>query len=142
MLSKALLVLSMSVLPHLASNQCPCVYNVRHQFAGNLSLYRRDCGNSSDSAYSLPTGHLGVLQDRHIPLYSMHSLSCGSNFPLPFTSCIATLVFCSYKSSAPYKPLAQLTICSTQVLFLLAQDFRENDQEIPHSQTADQSTAP
>ena len=56
MLSKALLIhiynvsiwcmTSFSI--HIASNKCLYAYNVGHLFAGNLSLYRRDC----DSAYS------------------------------------------------------------------------------------------
>ena len=56
MLSKALLIhiyiisiwCMTSFAMHLASNKCMYAYNFRHQFAGNLSLYRRDC----DSAYS------------------------------------------------------------------------------------------
>ena len=56
MLSKALLIhiyivsiwcmTSFSI--HIASNNCLYVYDFRHLFAGDLSLYRRDC----DSAYS------------------------------------------------------------------------------------------
>ena len=33
---------------HIASNKCLYAYDFRHQCAGNVSLYRRDC----DSAYS------------------------------------------------------------------------------------------
>ena len=36
---------------HLASNECTCVYNLRHLFAGNISLYRQGCINSAHSAY-------------------------------------------------------------------------------------------
>ena len=39
---------------HLASNKCPYVYNLRHLFAGNLSLYMQGCRNSAHSAYSIP----------------------------------------------------------------------------------------
>ena len=28
----------------LASSKCQYAYNFRHQFAGNLNLYRQDCG--------------------------------------------------------------------------------------------------
>ena len=34
-------------------NKCIYVYNLRHLFVGNLSLYRQGCRNSAHSAYSI-----------------------------------------------------------------------------------------
>ena len=56
---------------YLASNKCPYVYNLRHLFAGNLSLYGRVVEFLLLRHILLPTEQLGVLQERHIPLHRM-----------------------------------------------------------------------
>ena len=75
---------------HLASNRCPYVYNLRHLFAGNPSLYMPAVEIPLIHLIQLPTGQLGVLQDRHTPLHRTRIASCRSDLIKTFTSGGAT----------------------------------------------------